>query len=487
MIRLTGLCFLLFLMSCAHSQPTEELSVSQTLRVPDHVPVVHRRVAADTNGLTWTAHPCPLPGVPFRSYHSFAVDQDGALWARKSESAAPQQRSERPAGGKWVKVEDFFDAQGISKACRDHGVGQNPGGGEPTPGPQPGTSPGSGGSQNGNQGGGAGGGDFRPDGSRFQEPANFNPTLYYAKLWTGSGETMVLPLKVRLQNFLRRPHIQGIDRPDEVVESCPETNQDGTVCVQRRIWTYEAARKAMFGFVDLQSKYELPAVYDYYCDRALDSAEFRRILRDVVHVRDENIREAELPGKDQIVSAKIMNTEHTWPQSKFTAPKGSKENLVQKTDLHHIFPTDTAVNGKRANFDFAMVDDSAEQTQCIDGTKSGRLGQPKAVAGLTGQGAKHFEPTMHHRGNVARALFYFSVAYNGGMSTLQEHYLREWNEQDPPDGAERVRNEMIYRTMGVRNPFVDYPDLPSRIKRFCRVVGAGETAGANDCASDDLK
>jgi endonuclease I len=46
-----------------------------------------------------------------------------------------------------------------------------------------------------------------------------------------------------------------------------------------------------------------------------------------------------------------------------------------------------------------------------------------------------------------------SPAYMGLMSTLLA-----WHQADPPDAAERARNEVIFSFQGNRNPFIDHPE-----------------------------
>ena len=49
-----------------------------------------------------------------------------------------------------------------------------------------------------------------------------------------------------------------------------------------------------------------------------------------------------------------------------------------------------------------------------------------------------------------------SPAYMGLLSTLLA-----WHQADPPDAAERERNEVIYSFQGNRNPFIDHPEWAS--------------------------
>ncbi len=79
------------------------------------------------------------------------------------------------------------------------------------------------------------------------------------------------------------------------------------------------------------------------------------------------------------------------------------------------------------------------------------------------------------RGDVARAVFYMALRYNGlnvvngdvpsepkGYIGDLETLLR-WNESDPADDFEMNRNNIIYNWQQNRNPFIDYPDLANYI------------------------
>jgi endonuclease I len=88
-------------------------------------------------------------------------------------------------------------------------------------------------------------------------------------------------------------------------------------------------------------------------------------------------------------------------------------------------------------------------------------------------GAEGFEPADAVKGNVARAILYFIVRYydrsiRNGMDygdfwTKRVPMFLEWNKFDPPDAAERRRNELVREFQGNRNPFIDAPDLADRI------------------------
>lgn len=141
-----------------------------------------------------------------------------------------------------------------------------------------------------------------------------------------------------------------------------------------------------------------------------------------------------------------MNTEHTWPQSQGAG------TLPAQSDLHHLFPTIPAVNTRRSNHPFCVVESLTSEE---GGSKYGET-----------EGTTCFEPRDGHKGNVARAMFYFSTIYNYRIDAEQEAFLRAWHTSDPVDEAERVRNQKIANIQISRNPFIDYPMLVSRIADF---------------------
>jgi len=196
--------------------------------------------------------------------------------------------------------------------------------------------------------------------------------------------------------------------------------------------SYSEARSFLFGKLHLESDHQGYFIEDVYCHLNFGSK---------IGV-----------GNMKIPNANILNTEHTWPQSKFT----SFERNAQKTDLHHLFPSQNKANSYRANMIFAEVHGHELDNNC----ESSKLG--------TAEGTKirAFEPPEEHKGNVARALFYFSIRYKASIGKIEESFLRKWNELDPPNEEERKRNELIESFQGNRNPFIDNPKLANKIQDF---------------------
>lgn len=81
-------------------------------------------------------------------------------------------------------------------------------------------------------------------------------------------------------------------------------------------------------------------------------------------------------------------------------------------------------------------------------------------------GNEVYTPPARHRGNVARALFYFSMHYNLSISSAEETSLRRWHKEDPIDQAEITRHERIAKHQKIRNPFVDHPEIVDIIRDF---------------------
>ncbi|WP_372655611.1 endonuclease I family protein [Halobacteriovorax sp.] len=142
-----------------------------------------------------------------------------------------------------------------------------------------------------------------------------------------------------------------------------------------------------------------------------------------------------------------LNIEHTWPQS-----KGAKEQPAN-SDMHHLFVTSKESNSMRANLPFCNAEYDYWQ---MDGS----------IQGFDQYAQDCFEPQNNHKGNVARAMFYFSIRYNYPIDQDQESVFREWNTLDPVDSRELERNEIIRSLQGNTNPFIENSNLVDFIDNF---------------------
>jgi len=147
-----------------------------------------------------------------------------------------------------------------------------------------------------------------------------------------------------------------------------------------------------------------------------------------------------------IPSPKIMNVEHTWPQS-----LGAHGEA--KADLHHLYPTNSNVNSIRSSLPFCDV-----KTIKWEGDLSRR--------GESDDFKNCFEPPQTHKGNVARSLFYFAIRYKHIISEAEEKILRKWHQEDPVDQNEEDRNLKINIYQKNKNPFVENPELVDLVEDF---------------------
>lgn len=159
-------------------------------------------------------------------------------------------------------------------------------------------------------------------------------------------------------------------------------------------------------------------------------------------------------GPNRMPSHNDVNIEHTWPQSRFNR---SQSKSFQKSDLHHLYPTQSRANSTRGNVIFQEL--SAQSATPVNGCA-------ESLAGYSSNGHRGFEPPEDHKGNVARALFYFSMRYDISISYDEEVILRAWNNNDPVDAHEMRRNNIIEEIQGNRNPFIDDPELADLVSDF---------------------
>lgn len=147
------------------------------------------------------------------------------------------------------------------------------------------------------------------------------------------------------------------------------------------------------------------------------------------------------------VNTQHMNTEHTWPQS--LGAEG-----VAKSDLYHLYPTNDTANSIRGNLPFGVV--VSGQNWSVGGSKRG----------YNSSGTLVFEPRDIHKGDVARAMFYFCIRYDNPSAPFfnnQEQVLRTWHNTDTVSLKETNRNNAIEALQDNRNPFVDHPEFIERI------------------------
>lgn len=233
--------------------------------------------------------------------------------------------------------------------------------------------------------------------------------------------------KELLFKILNSQHTSKSGSFDTISSICSGSN-----CYSHINIGYSQARKVLFGNIYRQLDSRGTFVEDVYCGKKF----YYRHLDDVSNMGSE------------------VNIEHTWPQSKFTT---RFEKEMQKSDLHHLFLTDSLANNRRANFQFGEVGNGHNELNVQDCEES-KLGVQR--------GEMIFTPPSEHKGNVARALFYFSVRYQMPIDNDEERVLRMWHEADPVDENELERHETIAQIQKVRNPFIDHSELVDQVEDF---------------------
>ena len=149
----------------------------------------------------------------------------------------------------------------------------------------------------------------------------------------------------------------------------------------------------------------------------------------------------------------LWNREHVFPKS-LASP-----NLVTNfpgpgTDVHNLRACDYSTNASRSNKKYN------------DGNGN---------SGSTNQG--DWYPGDEWKGDVARIVMYMYLRYpnqcepisvgkgtqlyspNGDIPDL----FLDWNQEDPVNSFEELRNEAIFMAQGNRNPFIDNPYLATLI------------------------
>ena len=196
-------------------------------------------------------------------------------------------------------------------------------------------------------------------------------------------------------------------------------------------------------------------------------------------------------GEDIDEEGRVYNREHAMPKSWFNEGSGATDYPMY-TDLHHLFPTDRAVNSMRSNWPYGEVDKSRTPTkQSAGGFSKFGICDPSIGYTILNGTARVFEPNDEYKGDLARVYFYMATCYEayktgGGKDRSPKDWdkgdktmldgtifpffkewalkmLLRWAQQDPISEKEIKRNEAIFGIQKNRNPFVDYPGLEQYI------------------------
>ena len=119
------------------------------------------------------------------------------------------------------------------------------------------------------------------------------------------------------------------------------------------------------------------------------------------------------------------------------------------SDLHHLRAADWSVNSARGNLWFGECD-PASDSSCSSPAHA-------EAADDTAKNAELFQPPAAVRGDIARAMLYMDVRYDGADASTEDlvvaacscadqftlgnlSVLLRWHADDPVDAVERLRN-----------------------------------------------
>lgn len=183
------------------------------------------------------------------------------------------------------------------------------------------------------------------------------------------------------------------------------------------------------------------------------------------------------------------NREHTWPKSLGFSSETGNLGLpnAPHTDTHMLHASDTGYNSERSNSPYGNCPPANGCAELVTQVNNGAGGGSGVYPGNSNWvGGDTFQTWNGRKGNVARAVLYMAIRYEGGThpATGQNEpdleltdnralivatssspaymgflgTLLEWHQADPPDAQERERNEVIFSFQGNRNPFIDHPE-----------------------------
>lgn len=284
------------------------------------------------------------------------------------------------------------------------------------------------------------------NGDGISELATVNFTVdcavdrYYGELLANLGNPPTRWEKSDLTSLLQNTHRNAVPRTDII---------DETESTRRNI-LYEA-------IVDLDHASALDMVQTVYSARPMPSRPY--------------------------IDIDAWTLEHLWP----TERGASGEVLF--SDVHNIRPERTRVTFMRGELFYGSCGTVEFADVC-------HVPADTSTAKDTATDAKIWLPPENVRGDIARALLYMDTRYTASPDDIEsataedlEHdgdklvnldlvdcapfapnemgylsQLLQWHIDDPVNDAERNRNDMVCRKyQGNRNPFVDYPELVSKI------------------------
>ena len=232
----------------------------------------------------------------------------------------------------------------------------------------------------------------------------------------------------------------------------------------------------------------------YTPSQLLNESQVKDTLYGVVFLRDDSVHciysglAHDLPGGvdpsqwifESGTEVTSMNLEHGWPQS-----KGAGKSTQGNRNMHHLFPSRTAINTDRADFPYNDISDPTTQKWYYLDLVQNQV-PANNIDAYSEFKSNVFEPRESVKGDIARAMMYFWTIYRADAEMADSDFFESqraslcaWHEADPVDDDEAMRSQLIaeYQS-GLQNPFVLDCSLPRRT--YCQnltncAVGTAET------------
>lgn len=188
----------------------------------------------------------------------------------------------------------------------------------------------------------------------------------------------------------------------------------------------------------------------------------------------------------KVTGTRPYNREHIWPKA-YGFPDDGATNYPY-TDTHMLHLTDNAYNSTRGTKPFGECSLVCDEypTVLTNGEGGGSGAHPGNSNWSDGV---LWEVWSARKGDLARALLYMDVRYEGGLNAITNapepdlvltdnlsliqttggntagtaymgllSVVLTWHYADPPTDRERLRNEIVFGYQHNRNPFVDHPE-----------------------------
>lgn len=296
--------------------------------------------------------------------------------------------------------------------------------------------------------------------------------------------------------MLSRPSALTAARPlpkGRIADSAPATNRSNDRRRGRRRSNFWPIFFTLLTIVPAAAQYDPPAGY-YAAAEGLTGVALKSALHEIIDdhasIDADSFMALRLLDQDPDNTNNVLtvysgtsepkfsdggltwNREHCWPLS---FGIGSESSLAG-ADLFNLRPCLTGVNQTRGSRSYDQASTSHPTDSAVPPP-----GAPECLYDANGGQGGIWTPRPSEKGDLARAMFYMAVRYDGsdpgsvdlelGDTPNQSQAvfgslmtLVQWHLDDPVSTEERRRNDLIHdRYQGNRNPFVDRPEFVAKI------------------------